>query len=189
MDKCRSYVTFEDAIGFVTQVLRLKHAVLGIRWTTYKHTRFDQGTYKKENTDEMYAKLKKAKLDEKIGQPINIFIRGHYAYRSRENLLDLYEKLKKTNPVTFTIYTDEQYYFKKDPVTPQNITELREAIQFLGPENVYLQVSDEIRADLDLRGLSNPRPTRSTAPPMVRWNFISLIIASVAVKLFEIFSF
>lgn len=109
----------------------------------------------------MFKMLKKAeKVDQRIGQPINSFIRGHYANRSRENLMDLYKKLSKSNPVTFTLYTDEQYYRRnQSALTPINIVELRDAIEFLGPQNVYLQVSDEIRADLDLRGLSNSRST------------------------------
>lgn len=188
VDLCYAYQVFDNAIGFTEQVLRLNNAVLGARWMTWKNTAIKEGTYKKSNTDKMYGMLKEAGVDK--GQPINFQIRGHYAYRSRENLMDLYRKLNETNPVTFTLYSDDQYYFIKNALTPPNITEMREVIQFLGPENVYLQVSDEVRADLDLRGLSNPRP-RSTinvnsAPPFLQLNFLSLIVAFTVVKFVEL---
>lgn len=204
MDHCKDYKVFDDAIGFTKQVLRLNNVVLGIRWMTYKrvieHTNpaIIYGYFKK-NTDEMFELLKNTGVTKKKGQPINLFIRGQYANKSREHLLDLYEKLNKTNPVTFTLYTDEQYWFNDTlnnftinfPVHPENIPALRDFIQFIGPDKVYLQVSNEIRADLDLRGLSNQRPAISSAPGIVQMEFISLIvfIALVGAEFVEIFVF
>lgn len=148
--------------------------------------------YSKEQCDEMLEKLQQAKVFEKKGQAINFFIRGHYVYESREHLLEMFKKVSETNPATFTLYTDEQYWIgehaMKNPVTPENITELRETIEFLGPENVYLQVSDEIRQELDLRALSNPRATPNNAPMRVLMNSISLI-PLIAVTFVGIFGF
>lgn len=192
-DTCEQYTLYEDVIDFTKQVLRLNSAVLGVRWMTWKYRHPGLGIYNKENTDRMYAKLQEAGVDKRIGLPINFLIRGHYANRSRENLMDLYQKFNKTNPVTFTFYSDEQYYRGKRNVTPLSIPEMRDAIQFLGPENVYLQVSDEVRADLELRSLSNPRPRpRSTiisAASFVHLNFIPMIIAFTAVKFVELIVF
>lgn len=194
MDTCTDYTVFDDAIGFTNQVLRLNNVVLGIRWMTFKRAGFGNFSYDKIHTDKMFDMLKNAKVDKKKGQPINVFIRGHYANRSRENSMDLYKNLNKTNPVTFTLYTDEQYWFNdttnmnNPAITKHNTSELREVIEFLGPENVYLQVSDEIRAKLELRGLSNQRPTINSAPSLVQMKFVSLI-TFIGVKFVGIFVF
>ena len=187
VDTCDIYTVFSDAIGFVKQVTRLNNAVLGIRWTTWKISDPEVGVYKKSNTDKMFGMLQEAGVDKMIGQPINFFIRGHYAYRSRENLLDLYQKLNRTNRVTFTLYSDEQYY-EENQTTPLNISEFRDAIEFLGFENVYLQVSDKVRADLGLHNLANLRATINSAPLSIQMHFI-LMIAFIAVKCVEFFVF
>lgn len=155
---CQYYKVFPDAIGFTKQVMRLKHAVLGVRWTTMKYLEVDEGEYKKEHTDRMFNKLIEAGVNKKKGLPINILIRGHYANRSRENLMDLYKRLSKTNPVSFTLYADEEY-MEHPKLTPQRIPVLRDAIEYFGFDKVYLQISENVRADLDLTGISNPRRT------------------------------
>lgn len=184
VDRCNIYTVFSDAIGFTEQVKKLDNVVLGVRWTTWKVDEIAQGIYSKAITDKMFEMLKRAGVFEMKRQAINFFIRGHYVHRSLEHLKELWENVNKTNPVTFTIYTDEQYWFGENliskPLFPENITALREAITFLGPENVYLQVSDEIRADLDLdldlRELSNKRSTTTKSAAMLnRMNFISLV--------------
>lgn len=196
MDTVDAYPVFPDAIGFVNEVIRLPNVVLGIRWTTRKCLEADTGEYKKANTDNMFDMLQAAGVDRMNGQAINFFIRAHYANRSRENLMDLYQKLNQTNPVTFTIYSDDLYFFKKKctddkPITPLNITAVRDAIMFFGAENVYLQVSDEVRSELHLIGLPNPRATTKTinsAPSIVTLNFYAFL-GFVAVKFVEIFGF
>lgn len=141
----------------------------------------------------MFTLLQEAEIEKRKGQAINFFIRGHYANRSRKHLSSLFEKLSKTNPVTFTLYSDEQYYpdeycddgktFKR---TPANITELRDAIMFFGPENVYIQVSDEVRADLQLYNLPNPRASNKDSASIIQLDLLSLI-AFIVLKFVEIF--
>lgn len=189
IDSCKQYKVFDNAIGFASQVTRLKNAVLGVRWITYRHTHPDQGEYKKTNTDKMFNMLKDAGVIKEKGKPINFFIRGHYANRSRDSLMDLYKKLNETNRVTFTLYSDEEYYTGRGTVTPPNIPEYRDVIEFLGPDKVHLQISDEIRADLDLHGLSNPRSKdKKSAATIVQFNFI-LLTVFITVKLVENFAF
>ena len=198
VDRCRvNYTVFSDAIGFVKQVTRLNNVVLGVRWVTCKRANYKDGSYNKSDIDEMYNLLKEAGVDKMKEQAINILIRGHYANRSRDNLMDLYKKLNETNPVTFTIYTDEQYWFNEttdDPnkpkrgVTPQNIEDLRAVIRLFGAENIYLQTSDDIRSELDLHGLSNPRALYNSTSSFVYLNFI-LANMFIAVKLIENFVF
>lgn len=187
MDTCTCYKVFSDAIGFVSQVIRLKNVVLGIRWTTYKRDEWNNGEYKKKHTDEMFDMLTKAGVDKIEGQTINFFIRAHYANRSREHLMDLYEKLNKTNTVTFTLYSDEQYWFKGG-LTPLDKDAFSDVIKFLGPENVYLQVSDDVRANLSLHSLSNPRAMINSVPSFVQLNFIWLF-SFISMKFAEILVF
>lgn len=153
-----THQVFPDPIGYINEVKRLKNVVLGIRWTTHKCDDALTGIYKKSDTDKVLNWLKDAKVDQINGQEVNFFIRSHYANRSRENLMDLYKQLGKNNRVTFTIYSDEQYWFEPKPLTPLDIADVRDAIMFFGAENVHLQVSDQIRADLALYGLPDLRP-------------------------------
>lgn len=175
VDRCDQYTVFPDAIGFVKQVTRLNNAVLGIRWTTCKRDDELTGAYDKTHTDKMFNMLQTAEVDKIERQTINFFIRGHYANRSRENLMDLYEKLNRTNTVTFTLYSDEQYQ-TDDLGIPLNMTEMRDAIQFFGPENVYLQVSDEIRSELNLNRLSNPRDSINGVASLAEVELLTLIM-------------
>lgn len=189
------YTVLRDAIGFVEEVTRLKNAVLGIRWTTAKAVDAEKGSYSKENVNTVLGMLQTAGVDKMNGQPINFFIRAHYANRSRENLIELSRKLNKTNRITFTFYSDDQYhtglwsgtYRRRDP----NSTEFREAILYFGVENVYLQVSEHVRSALELTGLPNPRTTTqssSGAPSSIQLNLFPLIIF-VAVEFLGIFVF
>lgn len=122
--------------------------------------------------------LQTAGVDKRKGQPVNFFIRAHYANRSRDDLMDLYKKLNDTNTVTFTLYSDDQYYFKGG-LMPLNIQEVKDAIRFFSPEKSYLQVSDEIRAALELNGLSNPRVSINSALTIDQWSLLLLIVFSV----------
>lgn len=193
VDGCSPYYTvFPNAIGFSKQVTRLENVVLSVRWVTCKRAVEDR-SYSKSNTDEMFRLLKEAGVDKIKGQAVNIFIRGHYANRSRDDLMELFKKVNETNPVTFSLYTDEQYWFnetsdtkpKKD-LTPPNIPETRAAIEFFGAENIYLQVSYEIRAELDLRRLSNPRASTISVSSVAQLNCF-LLIAFVAKQFIENF--
>lgn len=193
LDSCTNlYNVFPDAIGVVQEVGRLQNVVLGIRWASCKCVIHDSTKYTKANTDLVFKMLQEAGIEKMKGQPINFFVRAHLANRSRENLMELYEKLNPTNPVTFTMFSDEQYfpYFwcnqeRSAHIKSPNITELRSAIMFFGAENVHLQVSDETRTALNLIGLPNPRATiQSTngAASLVSYNSFLVLVAFMIVK-------
>lgn len=196
MDGPDTYVVLPDAVEYAKQVSRLPRVVLGVRWATWKCIVEDTG-YTKKSTDDMFRMLHEAEIDKK-NQTINLFIRGNYAHKSLNHLMDLYKKLKETNEVTITLYSDEQYFHEelcdddnpKIPRTEPNIKELREVIDSFGPQNVYLQVSDKIRADLRLYGLKNEYrpPYSNAASSFIRLDSVSLILF-IVVKFVENFLF
>lgn len=178
---------FDDKITYIEEVLRLNYVVLSIRWTTHKCAEWDTGEYKLNDTNEAIGWLKDAGVDQKKGQEINFFIRAHYAYRSREALKDLYNQLQKNNPVSFTIYSDDLYWFDpNDPVKPINYTELNEAIDHLGREHVHLQVSDQVRQDLNLPGLPDPRAKTKNASEIVQLSVLSTVLLILILKIIKI---
>lgn len=164
MDGCSNlYEVFPDAIGFANEVARLDNVVLGVRWVTCKNYDVATGSYKKENTDAMLKILLDAGVDKK-GLDINILVRGHYANRSRDSLMELYKKLDETNPVTISFYQDDEYK-PTGEIFPLNAAELRDAIFFFGPENTFIQVSHDMRNELNLIKLPNSRPATSVVTP------------------------
>lgn len=159
--------------------------MLSVRWVTCKQALDPTWGYDETVTGAMLTKLQNAKVHENKDQEINLFVRAHYAYKSKENLKKLFDKLHENNPVTFTIYSDEQYWFSGS-LTDLKIDELKKAIEFFGFENVYLQVSDKIRDELKLYNLPNksrkPYSASSISQPS-----LYLTVAFVAFKFGIIF--
>lgn len=172
MDTCGDQLPiFSSATEIFKEIKRLKNVVFGVRWLDCTASCENNGEYKKIHTDEMFNMLKMAGVVAMKGQAVNILIRSHYAYRSRQNLMDLFKKLSQTNPVTITFRTDAQYHPKNGTWDPLNITEFREAILFFGHENVHLQVTDEVWDELEFdNNLPSSRASTSAAQSLLKVN-------------------
>lgn len=155
---------FPDVNEVFNEIKRLDNVVWGIRWLDCVNGAEMDGIYDKDDTDHMFNMLEKVGATNMTDLELNFFIRSHYVHRSRNNIMDLFNKLKRTNPVSITIRSDEQYHVSPDSpdspdtnetIKPTNFSELDEAIAFFGYENVYLQVTDEIRFALKFNKLRN----------------------------------
>lgn len=190
-----NYLVLPDAKEYAKQVSRLPRVVLGVRWTTFKCTDKEQNEYDEGHTGDVYDKLHEAEIDKK-NQTINLFIRATYAIKNTAHLKNLFQKLKKTNEVTISLYSDDQYHPKIECGT--NGTDIRKDLDVeqwiklltvFGPDNVYLQVSDKIRADLKSHVWDNPtRVPYSNASSFIRLDSV-LLILFIVVKFVENFLF
>lgn len=135
--------------------------VLSIGWTTNRE--LSNSVYTEAHTNAMADIIKDNKLDKLHDLAINFPIRATFALRSRDVLKKFYEHVKKTNPVTYTVWSRNE-----DKV---NATELQQFIHSYGVENVYIDLPDDLRKKLNLD---------NSASSLVQFGLLNLIMVIIA---------
>lgn len=135
--------------------------VLSIGWTTNRDT--PNSVYTEAHTNAMADVIKNNKLDKIPDLAINLPIRAAFAVKSRKVLKELYENVKKTKPITYTVWSKNE-----DKV---NATELQQFINSYGVENIYIDLPDELRKKLNLG---------NGASSLVQFGLLNLIMLIVA---------
>lgn len=129
-----------DAKEFVDEVKKMEKVVLSVGWTTNRQ--YSNAVYTSAHTNAMADVIKDNKLDKIPNFAINFPIRAAFAVKSQSALKQLYDLIKLTNPVTYTIWSKNE-----DKV---NATELQAFIQSYGVENVYIVLPPDLHKKLNL---------------------------------------
>lgn len=135
-----------DGDKFIEQVKKLNsNVVLSLGWArNISSTKNSDEGYSISHIEAMAAIINKNQIlasDHKV-MPINFPIRAVYALPSQDLLRELYNGAKTGNPVTFTVQAA-----KGDAVHP---IELQEFIKSYDVENIYIDLPDELRDQLNL---------------------------------------
>lgn len=120
---------------------QLGPVVLSIGWTTKWDQHSTEGFYSETNIQCMIDTIKSNKID-MLGAPITFPIRAGIAANSFTQLKKLYEALKTTNDVTFTIWSSSD-----DAV---DVEKLRNFMYEIGTDHIYVDVPDELKARLNI---------------------------------------
>lgn len=133
-----------DAKKFFAAIKNLDGPTLALGWTTPETVKTDQ-SYTKENCDAMIKVIEENKVNKT--NPITFPIRAALAVNSKDVLKNLHNEVsKKELKPTFTVWS------AKGDVVDEN--KLREFINDIGVENVYVDVPKELREKLHLNGAS-----------------------------------
>ena len=127
-----------DADSFLQEAKKFDKATLSIGWTTQWSQDSNDGKYDREQITTMIEGLNKTE----IKNPITFPIRAGIGANSLEELSFLYDSLKDTNHVTFTIWSGTNDYV--------DIGRLRNLIFYFGIDKVYIDVPDTLFNQLDL---------------------------------------
>lgn len=130
-----------DAQVFFAGTRNLPNATLSTGWTTRWGSNFSEGEYTTYQVDQMIDGIKK----NNIKNPLTFPVRAGIASQSISSLTHLYDSLKDSNHVTFTIWSSND-----DSV---NVENLRKMIFHFGLDKVYVDVpedlSEKLRLDVD----------------------------------------
>lgn len=130
-----------DADVFFEGTKSLPNATLSTGWTTRWGSNFTEGSYTNQQIDEMINGIKK----NKVSNPLTFPVRAGIAAQSIPTLSRLYDSLKDSNVVTFTIWSSDG-----DSVDVEN---LRKMIFHFGLDKVYIDVpevlSEKLRLDVE----------------------------------------
>jgi hypothetical protein len=127
-----------DADTFLTEAKKFETATLSTGWTTRWGSDFTEGSYTRDQVNEMINGLKK----NDVKNPITFPVRAGIAANSIEELKHLYDSLKNSNHVTFTIWSSASDYV--------DVEGLRKMIFSFGIDKVYIDVPDALFNQLDL---------------------------------------
>lgn len=125
-----------DAKEFVDEVKKMEKVVLSVGWTTSREN--SNAVYTAAHTNAMADVIK----DNRYRGAVNFPIRAAFAVKSQSVLKQLYDLIKLTNPVTYTVWSKNE-----DKV---NATELQSFILSYGVENVYIDLPNDLRNKLNL---------------------------------------
>jgi hypothetical protein len=116
-------------------------AILSTGWTTRWGSNFTDGQYTTEQINQMINGIKK----NNVKNPITFPVRAGIAAQSISTLDYLYDSLKATNNVTFTIWSSDNDFV--------DVEQLRKMIFHFGLDKVYVDVpeklSEKLRLDVD----------------------------------------
>lgn len=129
-----------DAKEFVDEVKKMDKVVLSVGWTTNREN--SNSVYTSAHTNAMADVIKDNKLDKIPNLAVNFPVRAAFAVKSQAALKQLYDLIKTTNPVTYTVWSKNE-----DKV---NATELQTFIKSYGVENIYTDLPDDLRKKLNL---------------------------------------
>lgn len=129
-----------DAKEFVDEVKKMEKVVLSVGWTTNREN--SNAVYTSAHTNAMADVIKDNKIDKIPNFAVNFPIRAAFAVKSQPALKQLYDLIKLTNPVTYTIFGKNE-----DKV---NATDLQAFIKSYGVENVYIDLPNDLRKKLNL---------------------------------------
>lgn len=150
-----------DSKEFIDEVKKMEKVILSLGWTTSREK--SNSVYTEAHTNAMADVIKDNKLDKLHELPLNFPIRAAFALKSRDVLKKFYDHLKKTNPVTFTVWSRNE-----DKV---NATELQGFIRSYGVENIYIDLPDDLREKLNLD---------SGASSLVQFGLLNMIMLIIA---------
>ena len=127
-----------DADIFFEGTKSLPNATLSTGWTTRWGSNFTEGVYTAEQVTQMIDGIKK----HNIKNPLTFPVRAGIAGQSILTLNHLYDSLKSSNYVTFTIWSSENDYV--------DVENLRKMIFHFGLDRVYVDVPDNLSQKLRL---------------------------------------
>lgn len=130
-----------DHQKFIEEFKKTSNFVLSLGWTTDKSEELNEN-YTDEHTEAMTKIIEEHQLHTLTKLPLNFDIRAAIAARSQTTLKNFYEKVKKTNLATYTVWS------KEDDEVDTN--ELKNFVKSVGIENVYLVLTDDLRSKLNL---------------------------------------
>lgn len=113
-------------------------ATLSTGWTTRWGSNFNEGSYTRDQVNEMINGLRK----NDVKNPITFPVRAGIAANSIEELKHLYDSLKNSNHVTFTIWSSADDFV--------DVEGLRKMIFAFGIDKVYIDVPHALYSQLDL---------------------------------------
>ncbi|KAH8413273.1 hypothetical protein KR009_009552, partial [Drosophila setifemur] len=151
-----------DPDRFFAGCNRYKQAVLSIGWTTNWGSSFREGEYTQDQCDAMLETLTENNVTS-TGQGITFPVRAGIAANSEEQLHKLVASVNETNDCTLTIWSSNGDYV--------DVAKLRKVIFGFGVERVYLDVPDDLAAELDL---GNPGNGANTIRSLFGFTFVSL---------------
>lgn len=132
-----------DAQIFFEGTKNLPNVTLSTGWTTRWGPNFTEGHYTDEQVNEMIDGIKGSNIRNHITFPVRAGIAG----LSIAQLDHLYNSLKDTNPVTFTIWSSAT-----DAV---DVEKLRKMIFHFGVDKIYIDVPDDLLSKLQLHVIPN----------------------------------
>lgn len=152
---------------FIDQIKKLDNVVLSLGWSTIWDSN-SKDVYTKQHTVGMESILSYTELDTPDYKelPINFPINAAYALKSQDVLKSFYDRVKKTNAVSYTLQSN-----KGDEVV---IADLKKFIQSYGIENIYIDLSKDISSELNLS---------NSASAMLQFSLLNLITLFVVVLL------
>lgn len=157
-----------DADLFLTEAKKFSTATLSTGWTTRWGSDFTDGSYTRDQIDEMINGLQK----NDVKNPITFPVRAGIAANSIEELKYLYDSLKNSNHVTFTIWSSATDFV--------DVEGLRKMIFTFGIDKVYIDVPDALYTQLDL---SNDPYDNGSAMNKVNIVHIALLLLALFVLL------
>ncbi|KAH8260277.1 hypothetical protein KR026_008801 [Drosophila bipectinata] len=157
-----------DPDRFFAGCNRYKQAVLSIGWTTNWGADFVEGEYTEDHCQAMLDTLTQNNVLF-TGQSITFPVRAGIAANSEEQLHKLVASVNGTNESTLTVWSSAGDYVDVD--------KLRKLILGFGVSRVYLDVPEELSAELDL---GNTRNGASTYKSLFGFGFVSLCFWAVS---------
>ncbi|KAH8403143.1 hypothetical protein KR222_005833, partial [Zaprionus bogoriensis] len=152
-----------DPASFFAGCMRYKQAVLSIGWTTNWGADFREGEYTQAQCDDMLRAINDNNVTS-TGQAITFPVRAGIAANSAQQLHGLVAAVNGSNPdSTLTIWSSANDYV--------DVAQLRKLIFSFGLDRVYLDVPEELAAQLDLGNAGNGAGTFNS---LVSFSFISL---------------
>ncbi|KQS70724.1 protein FAM151B [Drosophila erecta] len=151
-----------DADRFFAGCMRYKQAVLSIGWTTNWGADFRDGEYTQDQCDAMLESLT-ANNVLSTGQGITFPVRAGIAANSEDQLHRLVAAVNETNNSTLTVWSSAGDYV--------DVEKLRKLIWSFGLDRVYLDVPEELAAQLEL---GNPGNGASTFKSLFSFSFVAL---------------
>lgn len=149
-----------DADRFLTEAKKFTTATLSTGWTTRWGSDFTDGSYTRDQVNEMINGLK----ENDVKNPITFPVRAGIAANSIEELKHLYVSLKNSNHVTFTIWSSASDYV--------DVEGLRKMIFSFGIDKVYIDVPEALYNQLDL---SND-PYDNGSSSLMKFNVFSFVL-------------
>lgn len=150
-----------DSKEFIDEVKKMEKVILSIGWTTGRDD--SNVVYTGADKNAMIDIITDNKLDKIHDLAINFPIRAALAVKSQNALKELFNEVKKTNPVTYTVWSKNE-----DKV---NATDLQHFINSYGVENIYIDLPDDLRRKLNLG---------NGASSLVQFGLLNLIMLIIA---------
>lgn len=152
-----------DPTFFLLEAKKFVNATLSTGWTTRWGSNYTEGSYMRDQIDAMINGIQ---INE-VKNPLTFPVRAGIAANSIEELSYLYDALKNSNHVTFTIWSSASDYV--------DIEGLRKMIFHFGIDKVYIDVPDVLHNQLQLDNDPYENAAVSFKPTFVVGIFLVLI--------------